>query len=100
MALLDLLRTGVLSGIPVAIAIGLLFILRSGTSPILKDLKFPRRKGKAWALLLGPGLAVVLSGLAFLPIYQGTRMTGAVDVSILNLIVGVGFGFLIPFVAV
>lgn len=48
-------------------------------------------------LLLGLGLAAILSVLAFLPLYQGKRMTGAVDVSILNFIVGVGFGVLVPY---
>ena len=132
--MLDLLRVGLLSGIPVTVAMGLLFMLRYRTNPILKSIKLPFSGGTMWAalwgfaflmafiigvigawvygyvggtwgwgsteyLLLGVGLAAVLSVLTVLPIYSGKRMPGALDISVLNFIVGVGFGFLVPYFA-
>lgn len=135
MALLDLLRVGLLSGIPVAVVTALLFMARYRTSPILKTMKFPLSRAKTWAalwgfafvaalilgvigawvygfvsadwgwgpteyFLLGAGLAALLSVLAFLPFYEGKRMRGALDITALNVIVGVGFGVLVPYFAV
>ncbi len=133
-ALVDLLKVGLLSGIPVAVATGLLFMLRYRTNPILKTIKLPLSKGGTWAamwgfavlaalilgvigawvysyvgaawawgptqyLLLGIGLAAVLSVLSFLPLYGGKKMQGALDISVLNFIVGVGLGMLVPYFA-
>jgi hypothetical protein len=55
--------------------------------------------GPSQCLILGVGLAAVLSVLAFLPTYQGKRMQGALDVAALTFIIGVGFGLLVPFFA-
>jgi len=134
MALLDSLRVGLLSGIPVAVVTALLFMARYRTSPILRAMKFPWSQAKTWAALwgfafvaaiilgvigawvygfvsvnwgwgpaeyfiLGAGLATLLSVLALLPFYEGKRMKGALDISALNFIVGVGFGVLVPYVA-
>lgn len=131
MVSVDVLRVGLLSGIPVAVVTGLLFMARYRTSPIMKTMKLPANKAAAWGglwafavvaafilgvigawvyeyvstnwgwgpteyLLLGVGLAAILSILAFLPLYQGKRMTGAADISSLNFIVGVGYGLLVP----
>lgn len=50
-------------------------------------------------LALAVGLAILLSVLAFLPVYGGKRMVVAPEISALNLIVGVGFGLLVPWIA-
>lgn len=133
--MLDLLRVGVLAGIPVAVVMGLLFTVRYRSNPILRSIKLPLGKGMTYAalwgfaflaafivgvvgawvydymranwgwgpteyLLLGVGLAAVLGILTLLPVYQGKRMQGALDISILNFIVGAGFGLLVPYFAV
>ncbi len=55
--------------------------------------------GPTQPLILGVGLAALLSVLAFLPTDQSKRMQGAIDVAALNFIIGVGFGLLVPYFA-
>lgn len=56
--------------------------------------------GSTAYLALAIGLAVVLSVLAYLPLYRGKRMENALEVSLLNFVVGIGFGLLVPWFAV
>jgi hypothetical protein len=130
-AILDLLQTGFLAGVPVALAISILATARRNTlRTLLKGVPLIETAAGIWGfglvigiflgvlaawaydfvsrswgwgptafLAAGVGVAVLLSIFAYLPFYDGKRMEVALEISILNFVVLVGFGLLVPLFA-